>query len=246
MTAGSQPPFLSIIIPARNEEHRLLLTLQKVTTYLANQPYASEVLVVDDGSTDGTAALVQGFTSQSERPLRLLQTEAAGKGHAIRTGMVAAEGRYRFMCDADLAMPIHEITSFFPPALMGVDVAIGSREGEGAQRFNESVFTHLRGRIFNRVVQLLLVPGVKDTQCGFKCFTAAAAESLFTRQRLNGFAFDVEVLFLARRLGMRIQEIPITWVHDTRTSVRSLRQSLDMFKDVLRVRWEAWRGRYKV
>jgi dolichyl-phosphate beta-glucosyltransferase len=238
--------FLSIVIPARNEEHRLLPTLQKVTAYLGNQPYRSEVLVVDDGSSDSTPALVEQFARDSGVPVRLLRTDPSGKGHAIRTGMLAAQGLYRFMCDADLAMPIIEVTSFIPPALNGVDVAIGTREGEGARRFNESAFTHFRGRVFNRLVQLLLVPGVRDTQCGFKCFTAAAAESLFRMQRLNGFAFDVEVLFLARKLGLRIQEVPITWVHDTRTTVRSLRHTWDMIKDVFRVRWDATMGRYEL
>jgi hypothetical protein len=149
------------------------------------------------------------------------------------------------MCDADLAMPIHEVTSFLPPALNGVDVAIGTREGEGARRFNESAFTHFRGRVFNRVVQLLLY-AYPRYQCGFKCFTASAAESLFRLQRLDGFAFDVEVLFLARRQGLRIQEVPITWVHDTRTTVRSFRHSWNMLKDVLRVRWDAAMGRYGI
>jgi len=237
-------PFLSVVIPAYNEEHRLLPTLQKVTAYLAAQPYRSEVVVADDGSSDGTVALVRDFMAKIEAPLRVIENKHRGKGSAVRAGMLAATGEYRFMCDADLSMPIEEVALFLPPALEGVDIAIGTREGEGARRFNESLFTHLRGRAFNIVAQFLLVPGINDTQCGFKCFTAAAAESLFREQRLDGFAFDVEVLFLARRQGLRVQEVPITWVHDTRTTVRSLRHSWHMLLDVLRVRWDAWRGRY--
>ncbi len=243
MSAGSDT-FLSVIIPAYNEEHRLRPTLELVAAYLAAQPYSSEIVVSDDGSRDGTVALVKAFAGEERAAVRLVENPHHGKGSAVRAGMLAAHGDYRFMCDADLAMPVEEVARFLPPALGSVDVAIGTREGEGARRFNESLFTHLRGRAFNMVAQLLLVPGINDTQCGFKCFTAAAAELLFERQRLDGFAFDVEVLFIARQQGLRVQEVPITWVHDTRTTVRSLRHSWHMLLDVLRVRWDAWRGRY--
>lgn len=238
-------PFLSIVIPAYNEEARLPLTLPKLLAYLQGQSYSWEIVVADDGSADGTARFVERTAHETGAPLSLLSLPHGGKGHAVRSGMLAARGTYRFMCDADLAMPIEELPRFLPPALADYDVAIGVREGPGAQRFNEPWHEHLQGRVFNALVQLVLVPGLKDTQCGFKCFTAEAADYLFRKQRLTGAAFDAELLFLARRAGLRIREVPITWVHDRQTRVhKSLRNALRMASEVLAVRWYAITGRY--
>jgi len=231
--------FLSLVIPAYNEERRIGATLREVVGYLERQPYPGEVLVVDDGSADGTAAVVEAFARSfpGRTQARLLPAPHRGKGHAVKLGMLAAAGEYRFLCDADLSMPVTEIGKFLPPSLTGYDIAIGSREGPGARRIGEPLARHLTGRAFNWFVQAVAVPGVQDTQCGFKCFRAEAAQALFPLQRLDGFAFDVELLFLARRKGMRTVQVPIEWHYRSESKVSPLR-------DVLGVRWRAWRGLY--
>ena len=235
--------FLSVVIPAYNEERRIGASLREVLAYLERQAYRSEVIVVDDGSTDGTAGVVEAF-ARDHPQARVLRAPHRGKGHAVKTGMLAARGEYRFLCDADLSMPVAEIGKFLPPALAGYNIAIGSREGAGARRIGEPVARHLVGRAFNGFVRALAVPGIRDTQCGFKCFRAEAAQALFPLQRLDGFAFDVELLFLARRRGMRVVEVPIEWRYQAESKVAPLRHALGMARDVLRVRWSAWRGLY--
>ena len=236
-------PFLSLVIPAYNEEHRILPTLQRVTEYLGTQSYTWTVLVVDDGSSDGTTPLVQEF-AEAQPGVALLSVRHGGKGSAVRAGMLQATGEYRFLCDADLSMPIEQLERFLPPRLTDSEIAVGSREAPGAQRFNEPLIRHLQGRAFNLFVRLLAVPGVHDTQCGFKCFRAEAADALFSRQRFPGWSFDVEVLFLARRLGLRVVEVPIDWYHDPDSRGHRLRDGLKMGWDTPRLRWDVWRGRY--
>ncbi|MBI2906569.1 MAG: glycosyltransferase family 2 protein [Chloroflexi bacterium] len=236
-------PFLSIIIPAYNEERRILLTLQEVVKHLSMQAYAAEVLVVDDGSADRTAALVRAC-AQDHPTVRLISNPHRGKGYAVKTGMLAAGGDFRFLCDADLAMTIEQVARFLPPQLVGFDVAIGSREAPGARRFNEPAYRHFMGHVFNLIVRLVAVPGLKDTQCGFKMFTRQAAVSLFSSQIMDGFAFDVEILFLARKRGFRIVEVAIDWHHSTDSRVRPAQDTFNMFRDALAVRWNDWRGRY--
>jgi hypothetical protein len=154
--------------------------------------------------------------------------------------MQAARGAYRFICDADLSMPIEELPRFLPPALAHADIAIASREAPGARRFNEPAYRHLIGRAFNLLVRWLAIPEIHDTQCGFKLFRAAAAEDLFSVQRLDGWTFDVEVLYIALRRGYRIVEVPIPWTHHPGSRVRVLRDSVTMFLDLFRIR-RAWR-----
>lgn len=235
--------YLSVVIPAYNEAGRILRTLDEVTAFLASQDYSWEVLVVDDGSTDETASLVQSYL-ESHPQVDLLRVQHGGKGWAVKHGMLAVTGEYRFLCDADLSMPIHQIERFLPPALEGYDVAIGSREVPGARRHHEPFLRHLQGRVFNGLVRLLAVPRLADTQCGFKCFRGAAAEELFPRQRLVGFGFDVEVLFLALQRGMRVVEVPIDWYYRPASKVRPVRDAVRMVADVLSVRWNHWQGRY--
>lgn len=211
--------------------------------YLEDQSYASEILVVDDGSTDGTSEAVEA--AKAEIPhLSLLSTEHRGKGHAVRTGMLASRGQHRFICDADLSMPIHELGKFLPPVLVNWDVAVGSREAPGAVRYDEPSYRHLMGRVFNWVVKLLAVRGIEDTQCGFKCFTAEAAEAVFPHQTTHGFGFDVEVLFIAQKQGFRIVEVPIDWIYRADSRVQPIRDAMGMLGDVLKVRWNDLRGRY--
>ncbi|MBI4337237.1 MAG: glycosyltransferase family 2 protein [Chloroflexi bacterium] len=238
------PVYLSIIIPAYNEAQRIAATLAKVTAFLAQQPYTWEVVVADDGSTDATASLVRAF-AQKEPRVRLLSLSHRGKGWAVRHGMLAATGQYRFLCDADLSMPIELLPRFLPPQRDGYAVAIGSREAPGARRMNEPWRRHLVGRVFNLMVRLVAVSGLQDTQCGFKCFTAEAAQRLFSQQRLTGFGFDVEVLFLARRQGIPVVEVPIDWYFQGNSKVRLLRDTVPTLRDLLIVRWNALRGRYQ-
>lgn len=237
-------PFVSIVIPAYNEEARLPHSLELIAAFAQAQPYSVEVVVVDNNSSDGTRAIVETFAAQAPY-VRVLFEGAQGKGAAVRTGMLAARGAYRFICDADLSMPIDEVGRFLPPALSDFDVAIGSREAPGAIRYDEPWHRHVMGRVFNTIVRLFAVHGFQDTQAGFKMFRAEAAEALFPLQTLDGWSFDVEVLFIAQQRGYRIVEIPIPWYYKSNTRIHPLRDSIDMFADVLRIRWNALRGRYR-
>jgi glycosyltransferase involved in cell wall biosynthesis len=234
---------LSIIIPALNEEDRLPESLTKVVGFLEDQAYPAEVLVVDNGSTDRTAAIGQEFAARHSN-LRLLQDPHRGKGLAVRRGLLAAQGEYRFICDADLSMPIEEVSRFLPPALEGYDIAIASRETPGAVRYGEPAYRHWIGRVFNQAVKLLAVPGFEDTQCGFKCFRAQAGEDLFRVQRLDGWTFDVEVLFIALRRGYRVVEVPIPWYYNPGSRIRPVRDAFGMLADLFRIRANWRRGLY--
>ncbi|MCX8025796.1 MAG: glycosyltransferase family 2 protein [Thermanaerothrix sp.] len=237
-------PLLSIIIPAYNEEHRLPGTLQAIHDFLAGQPYTAEVLVVENGSTDATLAVAQAYAARLPY-LRVFHEDIRGKGWAVRRGMLAAVGAYRFICDADLSMPINEVNRFLPPQLPPeVDIAIASREAPGARRYGEPEYRHLAGRVFNWMVRLLALPGLQDTQCGFKMFRAAVAEDLFRHQTITGWTFDVEVLFIARRRGYKIVEIPIPWYFNPESKVRLWRDARQMFLDLLTIRRNARRGLY--
>jgi dolichyl-phosphate beta-glucosyltransferase len=237
-------PLLSIIIPAHNEEQRLPGTLEKVCTFLAAQPYSAEVIVVENGSQDRTLEIAQEF-ARCYPDLHVLQNQARGKGLAVQAGMLAAKGDYRFMCDADLSMPITEVNRFIPPALENFDIAIASREGPGAVRYHEPPHRHFVGRVYNAIIRLMALPGLQDTQCGFKCFSAAAAQELFPRQTLTGWSFDVELLYIARRRGYRIAEIGIPWYFNADSKIRVLHDSFRMGMDLLTIRWNGMRGVYE-
>lgn len=228
--------FLSIVIPAYNEEPRILGTLDQVVSFLASRTYTWEVLVADDGSTDSTAALVQDFALDEPR-VRLLRLSHGGKGWAVKHGMLAAIGRYRFLCDADLSMPFEQVERFLPPEVEGADIVVGSREVAGSRRIGEPGRRHLMGRLYNWLVRALAVPGIKDTQCGFKCFRGDGVLDLFRRQGTDGFAFDVEILFLARKAGLTIQEVGIDWYYREQSKVRPVRDSIAMTWDLLKIRW---------
>ena len=234
---------LSIIIPAHNEEHRLPHTLEQVFAFLAGQSYAAEVLVIENGSTDRTLELARTFSGKHQN-LRVIHEEPRGKGLAVRRGMLEARGEYRFMCDADLSMPIQELAKFLPPALSQFDIAIGSREAQGAVRYDEPSYRHLGGRLINLIIRLLIIPELHDTQCGFKCFRAAAAEDLFRRQTLTGWSFDIELLFIARRRGYQIVEIPVDWYYRPESKVNAIRDALQMIQDIFLIHANARRGLY--
>ncbi len=236
-------PLLSIIIPAHNEENRLPRTLEQVFAFLQDQDYPAEVLVVENGSTDRTYELARGFAGRHPN-LRLIREQARGKGLAVRRGMLEARGDFRLMCDADLSMPIAEVAKFLPAALGEFDIAIASREAPGAVRYDEPFYRHLGGRLINLAIRGLILPGLQDTQCGFKCFRAAVAEDLFRRQTLPGWSFDIEILFIARRHGYRVCEVPIDWYYRSESKVNAIADAPRMIRDIFRIHANARRGLY--
>lgn len=255
ITFESNRPLLSVVVPAYNEERRLPQTLDRVYSYLARQNYPSEIVVVDDGSSDQTAALVKDF-ARNHAKLRLIANDHRGKGYTVRTGMLAARGHIILFSDADLSTPIEDVEKLMPWFERGFDIVIGSREGAGAQRIQEPFYRHLMGRVFNFVVRLLTVRGIEDTQCGFKAFRDDVAQDIFSRVQLYGeasrpvpngmvTAFDVEVLFIGRKSGYRIKEVPVQWRYGSETKVNPLKDSWRNFRDVVLVRWNDLRGKYR-
>jgi dolichyl-phosphate beta-glucosyltransferase len=236
-------PLLSIIIPAYNEATRLPASLHNLYTYLSDWRDRAEVIVVDNGSTDATAALVRKLAAKWPQ-LRLLQVAERGKGRAVRAGLLDARGEFSFFCDADFSMPVVEISKFLPPELPDVEVAIGVREGPNARRFGEPLARHLMGRVFNLLVRGLVLPGVQDSQCGFKCLRADIGRQLAEAQTISGWAFDVEMLVVARRLGYRIVQIPIHWHYVPSGNIHPFRDSVRMTLDLLAVRRRLSLGRY--
>lgn len=236
-------PFLSLIIPAYNEENRLPNTLEQIFSFLYQQNYSFEVLVIENGSSDRTLEVAQEY-AQTHANLMVIKETQRGKGKAIQRGMFEAKGEYRFICDADLSMPIEELPKFLPPQLTGFDIAIGSREAQGAIRFNEPAYRHLGGRAINFLIQLLILPDLNDTQCGFKCFRADVAENLFRQQTLMGWSFDFEILYLARKKKLRIKEIPIHWYYNADSKVNAVRDALTMIVDVFRIHVNSLFGKY--
>ena len=236
-------PFLSLIIPAYNEEKRLPDTLKQVFEFAARQSYTMEVLVVENGSQDKTLQIAQDFAANNPQ-LRVLQNAQSGKGRAVQQGMLAAKGDYRFMCDVDFSMPVDEINNFLPPALEGYDIAIASRETPGAVRYGEPYYRHLVGRIYNGLIRKLALPDLQDTQCGFKCFKGMVAEDLFPRQTLTGWSFDVEILFIAHLLIYKVVEVPIHWHYNPHSKISVLHDSFKMGVDLLTIRRNARRGVY--
>ena len=253
MTSGQ--PYLSIVIPAYNEERRLPGNLDKVMEYLQSQPYVSEVVVVDDGSADGTVAALRPYAARYPQ-LRIIENDHRGKAYAVRTGMLAAQGDYVLFTDADLPTPLTELPKLLGFARKGFDIVIGSREGLGARRVGEPSYRHLMGRVFNFVVRMVALRQFQDTQCGFKLFTRESAHDLFRRLRLYGenaklakggtlTGFDVEVLYLAVKSGYRATDVPVEWHYGESSKVHPARESIRMFQDVMRVRLNDWRGKYR-
>lgn len=237
-------PFLSIIIPALNEEQRLPATLEQAFKFTQAQSYQAEVLVVENGSDDRTLDLARQFAVH-HAGFRALHEPKRGKGLAVRRGMLEAHGEYRFMCDADLSMPFNEMNRFLPPKLSGFDIAIASREAEGAIRYDEPGYRHWGGRAVNLMIRVLALPGLKDTQCGYKCFRAEVAEDLFGHQTMDGWSFDIELLFIARRRGYRVVELPIPWHFNTESKVNVVGDTMKMALDIFQIRWTALRGGYE-
>jgi len=228
-------PHLSIIVPAYNEHARIAETLRDLSRALDALPTPWEIRVVDDGSTDDTVGIVRRAMNRDER-IVLQEEPHRGKGGAVRSGMLAARGDLRFMCDADLSMPPREIARFIDAVPATSDVAIGSRELPGAVRVAEPTHRHWMGRGFNWLVRATTLPGIHDTQCGFKMFSAAAAEAIFPQVTTDGWAFDIEVLAIARHLGLRVREIPVEWHYGAVSRVSPVRDALGMTRELWAIR----------
>lgn len=233
------PPFLSVVIPAYNESLRLPHTLARCVAFLEGWHQTWEILVVDDGSADETAAIVERHQARDGR-IRVLRVPHGGKGAAVRAGMLAAAGRWRLFADADLSMDLSELPKFFEEQ---ADVSIASREARGARRIGEPITRHLVGRLFNLCVRMVAVPGVRDTQCGYKLFSDRATRLLFPASRVDGFAFDVELIFMAKRAGLRLREVPIVWHHKPGSRVR-MKTGVAAFRQLLEIRQNALLGHY--
>lgn len=231
-------PYLSIVIPAFNEESRITETIPIIFDYLKAQSYQSEVIVVDDGSTDSTADICRKYEAD-HACLRLIHYPVnRGKGYAVRTGVMASTGEYVLMCDADLATPIDELDGFWKWVQEGIDVVIASRAIPGSHLVEHQPFyREFGGRVCNLIIQLVAVPGIHDTQCGFKLFSRRAAQGIFALCFIDGFSFDIEALFIARRSGFSIVEAPVHWYHKSGSKVRVLRDGLATLLDLFRIRF---------
>jgi glycosyltransferase involved in cell wall biosynthesis len=236
-------PLASIIIPAYDEERRMPASLERVTAFVREQPHDIEVVVVDDGSQDATAAIVEEF-AQEHPFISLIRNPHGGKGAAIKTGIASGRGQYLVVSDTDLSVPIDELPKFLPPALDGYDVAIASREVAGAKRIDEPYYRHLMGRGYNLLVRLVAVPGIQDTQCGFKAFRREVARHIFPFQTIDGWGFDVEILFIAQRFGYKVVEVPVVWHYGAESKISPVRDTIRMFTELLQVRRNARQGLY--
>ena len=230
-------PFLSIIIPAYNEEQRLPASLQKIVDYLPLQDYEAEVLIVDDGSQDGTVELAKSY--RDKWPVRVLENERnRGKGFTTRRGMLEARGEWRLFSDADLSTPIDELEKFWPLTEQGYEVLIGSRALPDSEvEVHQAWYREKMGRTFNMILQMISIRGIKDTQCGFKMFSAKAAREIYSEMTIDGFAFDVEALLRAQRKDYKIAEIPVRWINSEDSRVSILRDSMRMLWDVIKLRF---------
>ncbi|HEV2108002.1 MAG TPA: dolichyl-phosphate beta-glucosyltransferase [Thermomicrobiales bacterium] len=252
--AAEDHPHLSLVIPAYNEARRLEASLRAALTFLDEQPYSTELILVDDGSTDGTtghARLIIG-----DRPdASVLTTVHGGKARAVRAGMLAARGELIAFSDIDLATPLEYLDDLRAAVLQSCEIAIASREGIGAHRVDEPMYRHVMGRLFNLLVRLTVLPGIDDTQCGFKMFRRDAARNILARARLytdpaakvsgpRVTAFDVEMLVIAKRQGYRVCPIPVVWTAGEQSKVSPIRDTLQNFSDVMHVRLHDWRGHY--
>ena len=247
--------FLSIVIPVYNESLRIEKSLRSLHDFLSEQDYEYEVIISDDGSTDGTVEIVNEYKKEW-KSLRLLKNKHKGKAPAIISGIYASKFKYILFTDVDLSVPIIEL-----PKLLnwvderGFDIAIASREGVGAERVNEPYIRHFMGRIFNLLVQLLVLPGINDTQCGFKLFRASVIKDIFDRTLLYGrsdkeikggkvSAFDVEMLYVGKLMNFKIKEVPIRWIYNDKSTVHNLKDSYYNAKDVFKVRLNSLKGLY--
>lgn len=241
----NEAPSLSIVIPAYNEGERLGPSLDRILTF-CQHPWDAEVIVVDDGSKDQTSAIVGNYARKSGGIIRLLENPGnRGKGYSVRNGVLNSNGDVILFTDADLSAPIEEAAKLIAAIENGADIAIGSRWARSElQTQRQSLPRQVLGRAFNGLLRILLGLDFKDTQCGFKAFRRQAAKTLFPLQRIERWGFDPEILFLARKWGFRVAEVPVRWGHDTRTRISPLVDGSRMVADMLRIRWYSVTGKY--
>lgn len=238
-----QTPFLSIIIPALNEEQRLTASLEQLISFVQTRDFVTEVIVVDNASSDRTKQIIMEFCSGYPF-IKYIYEPTRGKGAAVKTGIMAGRGDNLLISDADLAVPIDEVVKLLPPRLQGNYIAIGSREVKGAKRYNEPFYRHLMGRVFNLIVRVLIISGLKDTQCGFKCFPREIARELFSLCTINGWGFDVEVLYIANLKGHLIIEVPVNWYYGEKSKIKPAQDTWHMLKEIFLIRRNVKRGVY--
>jgi len=245
LTADARRPSYSIIIPAYNESARVGATLERVLAYVAERGWDAEVIAVDDGSSDHTAEIIRGYAKLNPR-LRLLQNAGnRGKGYSVRNGMLNAQGEVLLFSDADLSSPIEEAGKLMAAISGGAEIAIGSRWLHvHLQTQRQPLYRQLFGRIFNLLLRITLGLTFKDTQCGFKAFTRRAAQTIFPLQKIERWGFDPELLFLARKFGFQVVEVPVEWAHREGTRISPLRDGPQMLLEMLKIRWNALSGKY--
>jgi dolichyl-phosphate beta-glucosyltransferase len=237
---------LSIIVPAYNEEHRLPPTLDRLHAFLSAQRLRYEIVIVDDGSKDKTCDVVEAAMTRIPNLRLVRQLPNRGKGAAVRRGMLAARGQIRVMCDADCSMPPEQLPRLLAPLVAcKAEIAIGSRYADGAKTdVKQPFYRVLWSRLANKVIQRSLVPGIRDTQCGFKAFTAEAARDLFKRGKIDGWAFDLEILALARRRGFAIEEVGVEWMDDNRSRINPLKDLWKVIREAMTIRKNLKSGVY--
>ena len=242
----AQYPRYSIVIPAYNEAGRIPATLQSVVGCIRARGWDAEVVVVNDGSGDGTAAIVQEFARTAPEVRLLENTKNCGKGYSVRHGILQALGEIVMFTDADLSSPIEEAEGLFAAIAQGADIAIGSRWLQTSrQTHRQPLYRQIFGRCFNLLTRMVMNLPFADTQCGFKAFTRNAAQTVFQLQTIERWGFDPEILFIALKRGLQIREVPVSWAHDARTRISYLRDGLQMLKELAIVRWNALLGRYR-
>jgi glycosyltransferase involved in cell wall biosynthesis len=239
-------PTHSIVIPAYNESERLAVSIPRVQEYVRSRRLEAEIIVVNDGSRDDTAEVVRRF-SESDQAILLVENPGnRGKGYSVRNGMLHARGDVALFTDADLSSPITEADKLFAALEQGNDLAIGSRWLQRElQTERQPLYRQLYGRLFNLGLRIVLGLGFKDTQCGFKAFNRRAVDTVFTRQHIERWGFDPELLFLARKFRLKTAEVPVEWAHDHRSKINPLCDGLRMGIEVLKVRWNDLLGRYR-
>ena len=239
-------PKYSIIIPAYNERARILATLKSVIDTVRAHHWSAEVIVVNDGSTDETPQLVLDFARSAPEVRLMNNPRNCGKGYSVRSGLLHAQGEIVMFTDADLSAPIDEAQRLFDAIANGADIAIGSRWlATSRQTHRQPLYRQFFGRCFNALTRAVMRLPFADTQCGFKAFTRSAAQTVFQLQTIERWGFDPEILFIARKRGYRIKEVPVSWAHDARTRISYLRDGLQMLKELAIVRWNALIGRYR-
>ena len=239
-------PYVSLIIPAFNEEARIGSSLNRILSFMRSQPYASEILIVDDGSQDRTVEVVRGITGGIDPVHVLCSDKHLGKGEGVRVGMLHGRGEYLFFSDVDLSVPIETLSSFLSQLESLCDVAIGTRQKSGASiEVHQPFCRELLGKVYTRLSNWILGLQISDFTCGFKGFRKEAAKEIFSRQQLSNWSFDAEILYLAQLKGYRLQEIPVRWRNDERTKVKLLRDITTSFLGLLKIRFYSLEGRYQ-